>query len=322
MKKLLTVLIWSAALLAPSAGAQATDYPTKPIKFIVPFPAGSGTDASARFVGQGITAATGQAVVVDNKAGADGLIAAQAAARSPADGYTVFVTTMTTQSVNPHLHKKLPYDPVKDFVPVSLFTRSPMLMVVRNAPDQPKTLAEHVAHARKQERGLNFGTGNTSSRIGAELYARQAGLKATRLPYRGTPQALTDLLAGQIDFMWVDLSPAVPLVKAGKLRALAVTAPQRLDTLPEVPTTAEAGFPDIQLYTWSAAFVPAGTPKPVVEKLNGLIQATLKTPEAAEYYGKNGIGLTPMTLAESAAFVAAEYESWRRAVRLAGIEPE
>jgi tripartite-type tricarboxylate transporter receptor subunit TctC len=316
----LCAALWLAT--APTlAGAQAS-YPDKPIKFIVPFPAGSGTDASARFVGQAITAATGQAVVVDNKAGADGLIAAQSAARSPADGYTVFVTTMTTQSVNPHLHKKLPYDPVKDFVPVSLFTRSPMLMVVRNADDQPKTLAEHVASAKKRASPLNYATGNTSSRVGAELYARKSGLQTVRVPYRGTPQALTDLLAGQVDFMWVDLAPSVPLVKAGKLRALAVTSPERLATLPDVPTTAELGLPEIQLYTWSAAFVPTGTPGPVVARLNQLIQAALKTPEATEYYGKNGIALTPMTLAETSVFVKSEYDSWGRAVRMAGLEAE
>ncbi|CAN5746278.1 tripartite tricarboxylate transporter substrate binding protein [soil metagenome] len=314
-----------ACLLAcvPAAFAQgAGSYPDRAIKFVLPFPAGSGTDSSARFVGQGILEATKQAVVVENRPGADGIIAAQAVARAPADGYTVFVTTMTTQSVNPHLYKKLPYDPVKDFAPVSLFTRSPMMLVVRNEPDQPKTLDELTAYARKRTVPLAYATGNTSSRVAAEFYSRKVGIKVTRVPYRGTPQGLTDLLAGQVDFMFVDLSPVVPLVKAGKLRGLAVTSTERLASLPDIATTAELGMPDLQLYTWAGAFVPAATPKAVIDRLSELMQKTLRTKEALEYFGKNGVEPAPMTPEQLGAFVKTEYETWGRAVRMAEIPAE
>ena len=309
-------------LAAPALSQTAPAFPTKPIRFILPFPAGSGTDSSARFVGQAVTEMTQQPIVVDNRTGADGIIAAQAAATAVPDGYTVFVTTMTTQSVNPHLYRRLPYDPVKDFEPVSLFTRSPMLMVVRNQPDQPKSVAEFITQAKARTDSLNYATGNTSSRVGAEFFSRKAGLKVTRVPYRGTPQALGDILAGRIDFMFVDLSPSVPLVKAGRLRALAVTGPVRLPNLPDVPTTTELGMPDLQLFTWSGAFVPAGTPKAVIERLSELFLKAMRTREAAEYYGKNGISPMLMTTEEMAVFIKSEYESWGRAVRFAGIESE
>lgn len=305
-----------------AAWAQGTPYPERPIRFILPFPPGSGTDTSARFVGQHITDATRQPVVIDNRAGADGIIAAQAVATAAPDGYTVFVTTMTTQSVNPHIYRKLPYDPVRDFESITLFTRSPMIMVVRNQPDQPKSVAEFIAHARGRAGQLNFGTGNTSSRIGAEFFSRKNGLAVTRVPYRGTPQVLADILAGRLDFMFVDLSPAVPLVKAGRLRALTVTGPARLPALPEVPTTTELGMPDLQLFTWSGAFVPAATPRPVVERLSDLMQKALRSKEAADFYAKNSIEPRPMTLAEMSAFIKSEYEVWGRAVKFAGIEPE
>ena len=326
MRKL-SRLAWVAALAAAAATVPAfsqsgATFPAKPIRFILPFPAGSGTDSSARFVGKAVTEMTQQPIVVDNRTGADGIIAAQAAAAAAPDGYTVFFTSMTTQSVNPHLHRRLPYDPVKDFEPVSLFTRSPMLMVVRNQPDQPKSVAEFIAQAKERSDSLNYATGNTSSRVGAEFFSRKAGIKVTRVPYRGTPQALSDILAGRIDFMFVDLSPSVPLVNAGRLRALAVTGPARLPNLPDVPTTTEAGMPDLQLFTWSGALVPAGTPKPVIGRLSELFLKVMRTREAAEYYGKNGLSPMLMTTEEMGVFIKSEYESWGRAVRFAGIEPE
>lgn len=308
--------------LAVGAAESATDFPSKPIRFVLPFPAGSGTDASARFVAQAITEATGQAVVVENKPGGDGIVAAVAAARAAPDGYTVFITTMTTQSVNPHLHRKLPYDPVKDFSPVTLLTLSPMILVVRNTPDQPKSLDELTALARRRDGKLNYATGNTSSRVAAEFYAHKNGLHFQRVPYRGTPQGLTDLLGGQVDFMFPDLSPAVPLVKDGKLRGLTVTATTRLAVLPQIPTTKEAGLPDLQLYTWSAAFVPSGTPPAITEKLNALIGKALKTQAAVDHYGKSGVRPAPSTTAELAAFCRAELENWGNAVKVAEIEVE
>ncbi len=200
--------------IASPALAQST-FPARPIRFILPFPAGSGTDISARIIAQQISAQTGQSVVVDNRAGGNGLIAAQAAANAAPDGYTVFVTTMTTQVVNLFLYKKLPYDPAKDFAPVTLFSKSPMLLIVRAGPDTPKTVAELADRIRRNPGKVSFASGNTSSRVAAEMFGSIIGAPLIHVPYKGTPQAITDVISGQVDFMFPDLSPAVPLVKRG-----------------------------------------------------------------------------------------------------------
>nr|MBF0683527.1 tripartite tricarboxylate transporter substrate binding protein [Pseudomonas sp.] len=178
----------ACAGILPGIASAQSDYPNKPIKVIVPFPPGSGTDNSARYVGQKLSDVLGQSVVVENKPGASGFIAAQAVAEAPPDGYTLFITTMTTQSVNPHLFKKLPYDPVKDFEPVSIISASPLLLIVRNDESSPKSLAELTERAKQAPGKLTFASGNTSSRVSAEMYAAQAGIKMLHVPYKGTPQ--------------------------------------------------------------------------------------------------------------------------------------
>jgi tripartite-type tricarboxylate transporter receptor subunit TctC len=306
--------------LSGTASAQAK-YPSKPIRIIVPFPAGSGTDASARYVAQHMSEILGQPVVVDNRAGGNGFIAAQAVAQSPADGYTIFVTTMTTQSVNPHLYKKLPYDPFKDFTPVAMITKSPMVLVVRNTPGEPKSLAEMTAKAKKGSAKMTYASGNTSSRVSAEMYANQSGIKLLQVPYKGTPQALTDLIGGQVDLMFPDLTPAVPLVKDGKLRALAVTGTRRVPVLPDVPTMAEAGVP-VDLVAWAGALVPAGTPPQIVNQLSEVMQKVLSTQQAKEFFARYGGEPTPSSAAEMEQFLKKELDNWGRAIRVAGIEPE
>lgn len=315
-------LMASLLLLSPLAAVAQADYPAKPIKIIIPFPAGSGTDSSARFVAQQITQQTGQAVVVDNKPGANGFIAAQAAAQAAPDGYTMFITTMTTQSVNPFLFKKLPYDPVKDFEPVSLISLSPMLLVMRNAEDRPKTVAELTARAKMASGKMTYASGNTSSRVAAETYKKMAGVDLLHVPYKGTPQAITDLLGGQVDLMFPDLTPSVPLVKDGRLRALGVTGSKRISILPDVPTMAEAGLTGFDLVTWSAAFVPAKTPKPVVDRLSELIRKALSTKEARDHYSRTGSEPSPSSPSELETFTKSELVKWGRAVKAAGIEPE
>ena len=311
-----------STLLAPLAAMAQSDYPSKVIKIIIPFPAGSGTDTSARFVGQLLTQQTGQTVIVDNKPGANGFIAAQAAAQAPPDGYTVFVTTMTTQAVNPFLFKKLPYDPIKDFQAVSLISKSPMLLVMRNTPDQPNSVAELTARAKSMPGKLTFSSGSTSARIAGETYKQVAGIDLLHVPYKGSPQALTDLLGGRIDLMFPDLTPSVPLVKDGRLRALAVTGTKRIATLPDVPTMAEAGLPGFDLVTWSAAYLPAKTPKPIVDRLSELIGKGLSTDEARVHYARTGSAPSPTSPAELEAFTKSEMAKWGRAVKAAGIEPE
>lgn len=319
------VLAAGAAVAAtapfPAAAQDAAAFPSRPIRFILPFPPGSGTDISARAVAKAITDQTGQAVVVDNRAGGNGLIAAQASAAAPPDGYTVFVTTMTTQAVNLALYRKLPYDPIKDFVPVTRFALSPMLLVVRNTPDQPRNVAELVQLARTKPGGLNYASGNTSSRVAGAVLMKHAGANATHVPYKGTPQGLADLLAGQVDFFFPDLTPVVPLVKDGKLRALGVTGADRIASLPEVRTMSEAGFP-IELVTWSGAYVPTGTPRPIVERLNALLLKGLDSQEYKDITARSGSRIAPLSLEAFGAFTLAEVDRWGSAVRAANIEPE
>lgn len=317
---------WAAGLLAavalmPLTAASQPAYPSKPIRFILPFPPGSGTDIGARIIAQSITAQTGQSVVVDNRAGGNGVIAAQAVAQAAPDGYTVFVTTMTTQSVNPFLFKKLPYDPVRDFAPVTLFAHSPMILIVRNTEDAPKSLAELTDRIRRNPGKYSFASGNTSSRLAAETYVGGIGGNAVHVPYKGTPQAILDVINGQIEFMFPDLSPAVPLVKSGQLRALAVTGKRRVGSVPELPTMGEAGVP-VELVAWSGAFVPAGTPRPVVERLNALMHTALASKEYREQNARSGTESAPMTPEQFAEFLRSETENWGRAVKAAGIQPE
>lgn len=314
-KALATALIVSASSLAHAA------YPDRSITVIVPFPAGSGTDTSARITGQTITEQAKQAVVVENRAGASGFIAAQAAAKAAPDGYTVFITTNTTHAANAALFKKLPYDPIKDFEPVSLLGKSGLVLVVR--PDSPyNTVNDLIKYARANPDKLTFAGGSTSTRIAGELFKEASGSRAVYVPYKGVPQALIDLMGGQFDFMIADLNPSLPLIQQGKLKALAVTTTKRYGPLPNVPTLAESGLPGFEMVAWSAAFVPAGTPRPVIDRLNQLIRAGQKSKTYQEFTARSGGEAAAGTPEDLAAFVRSETEKWAKAVKAAGIEPE
>lgn len=301
--------------------AQAQDYPSRAIKLVLPFPAGSGTDQAAREAANDITRRTGQPVIVENKPGANGLIAAQQTAQAAPDGYTVFVTTMTTQSVNPFLYKKLPYDPAKDFIPVAMLSKTAMALVVRNTPDQPKNVAELTARMQAPGSKLSFASGNTSSLVAAETYRNLISAPALHVPYKGNPQAMTDLIGGSIDFMFSDLTVANSVVQQGRVRALGVTGPVRASTLPDVPTMREAGMP-IELTIWIGAFVPAKTPPSVVARLNELLNQATQSKEAQERFKQSGGSVDTMSAAEFGKFNEQELQIWGRAVRGAGIQPE
>ena len=313
----LACIAWPHASNALAQGK----FPEKPITFIVPFAAGSATDQFARALGQSITEQTKQAVVVDNKAGASGQIAAQAAAKSAADGYTVLITTNTTHAANEHLYKKLPYDPVKDFAPVTGLGKGGQVLVVRS--DAPyKSVADLLAKAKKEPNKLSFGSGSSSSRVAGEMFKQLSATEILHVPYKSNPNAITDLLGGQIDMMITDTATGVPQIKGGKLRALGVSTIKRIPMLPDVPTIDEAGVKGYDMSYWFAAYVPAGTPAPVVARLNELLVNAVKSAPAKQFFEGSGAEGWTSTSAELAKFQAAETQKWGKVIKAAGIEPE
>jgi len=267
MRFLLCLLI-GILQVAPLA---AQDFPTRPIHLIAPFGPGTATDTVARVLAAELTRLTGQSVVVDNRAGAEGQIGAQAAATAAPDGYTLFVTTQTTQAINQHVYKSLLYDPVKSFAPISALSGGAQMVIVRN--ELPvKSIAELIALARAQPGKLTFGSGNGSARGAAELFKIMAKVDLLGVPYKTQPQVLADLMGGRIDVTFSDFTVGLPPVRDGRARGLAVTSPQRWPGLEQYPTVAESGVPGYASQPWNAAYAPAGTPRPIIDKLNKLIR--------------------------------------------------
>jgi len=312
----------AAALAFTALAAGAQGFPDKPITFVVPFAAGTATDQIARALGNAITAETKQSVVIDNKAGASGFIASQFVAKAPADGYTVLVTTNTTHAANEHLYKKLPYDPVKDFAPITGLGKGGQIMVV--APTFPaKTVAEFIALAKKEPGKYSFGSGSSSSRMAGELLQQMADIKLLHVPYKSNTLAVTDLLGGQIHMMITDTATGLPQVKAGKLRALGMSSAKRSPLAPDVPTIAEAGVKGYEMGYWFAAYAPAKTPPAVVLRLNELLVKAAKSESAkAAFYEPTGTEVFTTTPDEMAKFQTAESQKWGRIVKAAGIEAE
>jgi len=310
-----------AVAIAPAV-AQAQSFPDKAITFVVPFAAGTATDQIARAIGNAVTAETKQPVIIDNKAGASGFIASQSVARAPADGYTVLVTTNTTHAANEHLFKKLPYDPVKDFAPVTALGKGGQIMVV--SPAFPaKTVAEFVALARKQPGKYSFGSGSSSSRMAGELLQQMADVKLLHVPYKSNTLAVTDLLGGQIDMMITDTATGLPQVKAGKLRAIGVSSAARSPLAPDVPTISEAGVKGYEMGYWFAAYAPAKTPPAVVRRLNELLVKAARSDAAkTSFYEPTGTEVFTTSPEDLAKFQAGESTKWGRIVKAAGIEAE
>lgn len=313
----------AAALLAGSTTtlAVAQGFPNKPITFLVPFAAGSATDQLARALGQAVTAETRQQVIVDNRGGASGMIAAQAAARAPADGYTVLITTNTTQAANEHLYKKLPYDPVKDFAPITAIAKGSQVLVVNSASPY-RSVAELLAQAKKEPGKLSFGSGSSSSRVAGELFKQMAGVDILHVPYKSNPLAITDLLGGQIDMMITDTATGAPHIKSGKLRALGVSSRKRSPLMPDVPTIDEAGVKGYDMSYWFAAYAPAGTPPAVVAKLRELLIAATTSPATKTFFESSGSDVYTTTPEGLAKFQADEAQKWGRVIKAAGIEQE
>ena len=289
------------------------------VTFVVPQPAGSTTDAISRLLSDKVGDTLGRPVVVENKPGADGNLAALAVLKADADGYTVFVTTNSTQSANINLFNTMPYDPAADFAPVAGIMTIPMMLTVK--PEFPAaTVAEFIALAKSRQKPLSFGSGNTSSRGAAELFRSRAGIEMQHVPYRGMPQALTDVLAGEIDCVFADPASAQGLIQDGKLRVLAVTSSDRLTGLPEIPTLAQAGLSGAELAAWVGVFVRTGTSSDIVAKLSRTVLAFVNSPETASYL--ESVGAKPFPAGPDAlkAFEEADTRRWAEIVAIAKID--
>jgi len=323
MKRRTLTLSAAALALVPLLGhAQQQAFPEKPITFVVPFAAGTATDQIARALGNSITAETKQPVVIDNKAGASGFIASQQAAKATPDGYTVLITTNTTHAANEHLFKKLPYDPVKDFAPITALGKGGQIMVV-NPSFPARSVAEFVALAKKEPGKYSFGSGSSSSRMAGELLQQMADIKLLHVPYKSNTLAVTDLLGGQIHMMITDAATGLPQVKGGKLRALGVSSAARSPLAPDVPTISEAGVKGYEMGYWFAAYAPAKTPPAVVKRLNELLVKAAKSESAkAAFYEPTGTEVFTTSPEELARFQTAESQKWGRIVKAAGIEAE
>ncbi|MDW8468134.1 MAG: tripartite tricarboxylate transporter substrate-binding protein [Burkholderiales bacterium] len=313
-----TIVAAAVAFFALAAHAQG--WPAKPVKLVVPFPAGSATDQVARLVGAELQAALGQPFVVENKPGAQGAIAAAEVAKAAPDGYTLMVTTNTPHAANVSLFKKLAYDPVKDFTPITRYGTTAFMLMVR--PDFPaKTLKEFLAHARANPGRLSAGYGSAGSQVSLAMLKSMAKLEVIEVPYKGIPQALADTLGGTLAFTFVDMANALAQAKGGKLRGLAVTSARRSALAPEVPAIAEelAGY---EIVAWFALVGPAKLSAAVVERLHEANVAALARPEVKEKFAAVGTEVAPLAPAELGRFIQSEIEHWARLAKLAGIQPE
>ena len=316
----LVALLSAMLVLAPVALAETpSPYPSKPIRLVVPFPAGGTTDSLARAVAQKLSEAWGQQVIVDNRPGAGGNIGSDIVAKAAPDGYTLVMGTVGTHAINPSLYRKMPYDHVKDFAPVILVAGVPNVLVVN--PSLPvHTVRELIDYAKANPGKLNFASsGNgTSIHLSGELFKTMAGVQMTHVPYKGSAPALTDLMGGQVQLMFDNLPSSLQLIQAGKLRAIAVTSTARAAALPDVPTIAESGLPGFEASSWFGVLAPAGTPREIVTKLNATIAAWLATPDAKDKLLSQGAIAAGGTPEAFARHIDAETAKWAKVVKMSG----
>jgi len=307
-------------LLAVSPFVLSQNYPNKPVKLVVPFPAGSATDQIARVIGQELQGALGQPFVVENKAGAQGAIAAAEVAKSAPDGYTLMVGTNTPLAANPSLFKQLSYDPVKDFAPVARLGTISFMIMVR--PDFPaKNFKEFLAHARANPGKLSAGYGSAGSQVSQAMLRSMGKIDFIDVPYKGLPQAITDVMGGTLSFTLADLANGLAQQKGGKLRGIAVTSAKRSALAPEVPAIAEE-LPGYELIAWFALVAPAGTPSAIVAQLHERTAAALAKPDVAARFANLGTDVAPMNPQQLGAFIQSEIAMWARMSKAAGIEPQ
>lgn len=318
---ILRMIAAGALAIGLTGTASAQEFPSRSLKFVVPFAAGSATDAVARILGEHVSKNLGKPVVIENLAGASGVIAAQNVARAEPDGHTVLITTNTTHGANQSLLKHVPYDAINSFEAVGKLGTI-TLALATNPAVPAKTVQEFVAYAKANPGKLTFGAGSSSSRIAGEMLKSLAGLDITYVPYRSNPQAITDLLGGQINIVFADISTTLPQIKAGAVNGLAVSTARRSVLAPDLPTMAEGGVKGYDLAAWFAAFVPARTPRSAVDTLNRALTAAVNDPATKERLLAAGVEPETSTPDELKAFVGTEIAKWAEIVKAAGIQPE
>lgn len=318
----MTRILQGAALFVVAVAASwasAQTYPSRPIRLVVPFPAGGTTDILAREVGQRLTLSFGQSVVIDNRPGAGGNIGSDLVAKSAPDGYTLLMGTVGTHAINPSLYARMPYDNVKDFAPVILVASVPNVLEV--TPSLPVNSVRELIKLAKEKPGqINFASSGsgTSIHLSGELFKTMAGVDMTHIPYKGSAPAITDLIGGQVQVMFDNLPSSLPQIKAGKLRALAVTSVQRAPALPDVPTIAESGLPGFEASSWFGVLAPAGTPPAIIARLNADLGQWLQSPDAREKLLAQGALAAGGSPEAFAAHIRAETEKWARVVKVSG----
>jgi tripartite-type tricarboxylate transporter receptor subunit TctC len=306
------------SLPLPLLGAEQA-YPSKPIRLVVPFPAGGSLDAVARAIGQKLSISWGQPVIIDNRPGAGGNIGADLVAKSAPDGYTILEGALSTHAVNVSLYSRMPYDPIKDFAPITLVAVTPNVLVLN--PSVPaNSVAELIRYAKANPGKLAFGSGSNGSagHLAGELFKTAAHVDMVHVPYKGAAPAMQDLLGGQIQLMVDNLANAMQQVRAGKLKALAVTTAKRSPLVPELPTLAEAGLPGFDIYTWWGFMAPAGTPKEIIAKWNAEVTRILNTPEMQAFFAQQGAEPAPTTPEQFTALIQGEIPKYAKIIKASG----
>lgn len=301
--------------------AQGQGFPNKSLRLIVPFPPGGVTDISSRVVAQKLSTELGQAVVVENRAGASGVIGAEIGAKAAADGYTLIMGNISTLAINAVTFAKLPYDPIASFAPVSMVAIQPLVIAVH--PSVPaQTLGELVALAKAQPGKLNYGTAGSSIYLAVEFFNSVAGIKMNHVPYKGSSPAITDLLGGQLQVLFDPFSSIYPQVRAGKARGLAVTTEKRSPMAPSLPTVAERGYPGFDVSSWQGIVVPTGTPRDIVERLNRELVKVLGSQDVKDQFAQHSAEASPSTPEQFGTYIKQEIARWQKVARDAGVKPE
>lgn len=325
MKRTIRLVASVAAVLITAGGAWAqAHYPNRSVRIIVPFAAGGTTDIFARFIGERLSAALGQQFVIENRGGAGGNIGADAVAKAAPDGYTLVMGTVGTHAINPSLYAKMPYDPLTDFEPVAFAAGVPNLMVVNPRNVKATSVQAFIAEAKAAPKKFTFASsGNgTSIHLSGELFKQITGVEMPHVPYRGSGPAVNDLVGGQVDVMFDNLPSSIEQVKAGNLRALAVTSSARSPALPDMPTLAESGLPGFEASSWFALFAPKGTPAAITTRLNAEVRKALDAPELRKRFTDLGGDIRPMSPDELMAYVRAEHAKWATVAKASGAKVE